>query len=184
MTATATQIARQIINASSVDDAHAIAATLRGVRLAAVADLLGVHLHGRADAKRRQVVDHSIGAIINRSAIYGGSQRVQAWRERMLAKLREQEQDPAPAEQASDDVDQMVRMIKNLAPVLPGRIVPLAAIRAMVGGDRATQDAAFRRLHRMPGWTLIPEANQKMLAPEDHRAAVVVGDQARHLLAW
>ena len=65
----------------------------------------------------------------------------------------------------------------------PGELVGLVDLRPMVGGHRELVDAALRHLHRTPGATLMPEANQKTLSQADRDAAVVVGDQARHAIS-
>lgn len=62
-----------------------------------------------------------------------------------------------------------------------GEVVSLADLRDLVGDvARADVDAALRRLHRRPGVTLMPEANQKTLDARSRAAAVVIGDQPKH----
>ena len=38
-------------------------------------------------------------------------------------------------------------------------------------------------MYRIPGVSLIPEENQKVLTPDDRAAAVEIGDQDKHLIA-
>lgn len=80
------------------------------------------------------------------------------------------------------EAEQLARAIRWIAEAWSSDIIPLTDLRAAIGGDRATQDAALRRISREPGWTLLPESNQKMLTREDRAAAVVVGDQEKHYL--
>lgn len=66
----------------------------------------------------------------------------------------------------------------------PGDLVSLADLRDLVSDLAAAEvDAALRRLHRRPGVTLVPEANQKMLDARTRAAAVVIGDQPKHVIA-
>lgn len=66
----------------------------------------------------------------------------------------------------------------------PGDLVSLADLRDLVSDLAAAEvDAALRRLHRRPGVTLVPEANQKMLDARTRAAAVVIGDQPKHAIA-
>lgn len=66
----------------------------------------------------------------------------------------------------------------------PGDLVSLADLRDLVSDLAAAEvDAALRRLHRRPGVTLVPEANQKMLDTRTRAAAVVIGDQPKHAIA-
>lgn len=44
-------------------------------------------------------------------------------------------------------------------------------------------DDRLRRMYRKPGVHVIPEENQKVLTDDDRRAAVVIGDQPKHLIA-
>ncbi|MFY1637858.1 hypothetical protein ACN27F_32060 [Solwaraspora sp. WMMB335] len=64
-----------------------------------------------------------------------------------------------------------------------GDLVNLADLRDLVDDlDAADVDAALRQLHRRPGITLVPEANQKALDPRTRAAAVMVGDQPKHMI--
>ncbi|MFV2021729.1 hypothetical protein [Micromonospora sp. LOL_023] len=64
-----------------------------------------------------------------------------------------------------------------------GDLVNLADLRDLVDDlDSADVDAALRRLHRRPGVTLVPEANQKALDARTRAAAVVIGDQPKHMI--
>ena len=71
----------------------------------------------------------------------------------------------------------------RLAPQ-PGEWVSLARLRALLPdvapGDL---DDTLRRMYRKPGVHLIPEENQKVLGEHDWDAAVVIGDQHKHLIA-
>ncbi len=66
----------------------------------------------------------------------------------------------------------------------PGGWVSLTRLRAeLADTSRADVDAALHTLYRTPGVSLIPEENQKVLTAADHDAAIVIGDQNKHLIA-
>ena len=71
----------------------------------------------------------------------------------------------------------------DLAP-RPGGWVSLTRLRAELSdADRGDIDTALRTLYRAAGVSLIPEENQKVLTTEDRHAAVLIGDQSKHLIA-
>jgi hypothetical protein len=51
------------------------------------------------------------------------------------------------------------------------------------GASREEVDVALHALYRTPEVSLIPEENQKGLTAADRAAAVVIGDQNKHLIA-
>ncbi|GII58873.1 hypothetical protein Pth03_72620 [Planotetraspora thailandica] len=66
----------------------------------------------------------------------------------------------------------------------PGGWVGLAELRVFlrdVARDRL--DDALRRMAIMPDVDIVPESNQKALTPRDRKAALVIGDQDKHLLS-
>jgi hypothetical protein len=66
----------------------------------------------------------------------------------------------------------------------PGGWVSLTRLRTeLADTPRAEFDAALRTLFRAPGVSLIPEENQKVLTAADRHAAVVIGDENKHLIA-
>lgn len=95
-----------------------------------------------------------------------------------------------PAASAADgpaadepSVEERVRAAYHKLAPRTGDLVNLADLRDLVDDlDRADVDAALRRLHRQPGVTLVPEANQKALDPRTRAAAVVIGDQPKHMI--
>ena len=60
----------------------------------------------------------------------------------------------------------------------------LAEVRRRMGGTRQEQDATLRRLARQEGVSVIPAANLKALRGEDHDAAIVIGEQANHVISF
>ena len=65
-----------------------------------------------------------------------------------------------------------------------GQWIGLLELRAELAGvDRAEMDRALRMLGRQEGVVIIPESNQKTLTPADRDAAVVIGDQPKHLIS-
>ncbi|MFG1929960.1 hypothetical protein ACGFK1_04805 [Mycobacterium sp. NPDC048908] len=86
-------------------------------------------------------------------------------------------QAPATAE------DRIRRAYADLAP-RPGGWVSLTKLRTeLADTPRADVDAALHTLFRAPGVSLIPEENQKVLTAADRDAAVVIGDESKHLIA-
>jgi hypothetical protein len=66
----------------------------------------------------------------------------------------------------------------------PGGWVSLTRLRAeLADASLAEVDAALHTLYRIPGVSLIPEENQKVLTAADRDAAIVIGDQDKHLIA-
>ncbi|MFG1977021.1 SNF2-related protein [Nonomuraea fuscirosea] len=68
----------------------------------------------------------------------------------------------------------------------PGAWVSLADLRSKLGEDlpREQVDEALRRLEREPNVNLVPESNQKTLSAEDRAAAINIGEQDKHLIAF
>ncbi|GLX10857.1 hypothetical protein [Microbispora sp. NBRC 16548] len=84
---------------------------------------------------------------------------------------------------ASDDVETMIRKAYAQLADKPNAWVSLTRLRPLLGdAPRDEVDAAFRRMIGLPDVRLVPESNQKMLTDEDRSAAVVIGDQAKHLI--
>jgi hypothetical protein len=66
----------------------------------------------------------------------------------------------------------------------PGGWVSLTRLRGALGRiPHDEMDEALRQLSLRPQVFLIPEANQKILTPEDRAAAVDLGGEAKHLLS-
>jgi hypothetical protein len=66
----------------------------------------------------------------------------------------------------------------------PGGWVSLARLRAeLADTSRPEVDTALHTLYRTPGVSLIPEENQKVLTAADRDAAIMIGDQDKHLIA-
>lgn len=87
-----------------------------------------------------------------------------------------------PGEGQSQAEERIRRAYQMIAPG-PGELVSLADLRDRVADlAPAEVEAALRRLHRQRGVTLVPEANQKTLDARTRAAAVLIGDQPRHLI--
>lgn len=66
----------------------------------------------------------------------------------------------------------------------PGAWVSLTRLRAALADlSRHEVDSALRELDLRPGVSLIPEANQKTLSPDDRVAAIRVGGEDKHLIS-
>ncbi len=86
-------------------------------------------------------------------------------------------QTPATAE------DRIRHAYAGLAP-RPGGWVSLTHLRSeLADTPRDEVDAALHKLFRAADVSLIPEENQKVLTAADRDAAVVIGDENKHLIA-
>ncbi|GAA3095556.1 MULTISPECIES: hypothetical protein [Nonomuraea] len=86
-----------------------------------------------------------------------------------------------PAEAA--DVEERIRAAYTALAARPGAWVSLTDVRDRLPDvPRSDVDATLVRMERLPDVNLVPESNQKTLGPRDRDAAVVIGDQAKHLL--
>lgn len=113
----------------------------------------------------------SLGAFVNH-----GGEGTAAVGEQPLGEQKVEEREP--------QVEERVRAAYEKIASKAGELVSLADLRDVVGDlIRADVDAALRRLHRRPGVTLVPEANQKILDRRSRDAAVVIGDQPKHAIA-
>lgn len=66
----------------------------------------------------------------------------------------------------------------------PGAWVSLTELRPLLGEvDRDEVDETLRRMNRLSDVNLVPESNQKVLSPQDREAAVLIGDQDKHLIS-
>jgi hypothetical protein len=65
----------------------------------------------------------------------------------------------------------------------PGSWVRLADLRPLLGGARPEVDRVLVEMGRMPDVSIVPESDQKSLADRDRAAAVVIGNQHKHLIA-
>jgi hypothetical protein len=87
--------------------------------------------------------------------------------------------EPAPA-----TVEDRIRHSYASLTSRPGGWVSLTRLRTeLADTPRAEVDAALHALFRTPGVSLIPEENQKVLTAADRDAAVVIGDENKHLIA-
>ena len=87
--------------------------------------------------------------------------------------------DPAlPSDQAR------VHQVYDRLAGAPGDWVALVRLRAELPDvGHHELDDTLRRMYRIPGVHLIPEENQKVLTDDDRQAAVVIGQQHKHLIA-
>jgi hypothetical protein len=82
------------------------------------------------------------------------------------------------------DVEDRIRHAYAGLTSRPGGWVSLTRLRIeLADTPRAEVDAALHTLFRAPGVSLIPEENQKVLTAADRDAAVVIGDENKHLIA-
>ncbi|MEV7229946.1 MULTISPECIES: hypothetical protein [Polymorphospora] len=85
---------------------------------------------------------------------------------------------------AAGDTEARIRAAYADLADAPGAWVSLARIRAGVDDlPRADVDRTLGRMYRLPDVHIVPESNQKSLSTADRAAAVIIGDQDKHLLA-
>jgi hypothetical protein len=87
------------------------------------------------------------------------------------------------ADVRTETVDDRVRHAYITLTPQPGGWVRLADLRTAVDAPRDEVDMALRTLFRVDGVSLIRGENQKSLTQADREAAVVIGDQPKHLIA-
>jgi len=65
-----------------------------------------------------------------------------------------------------------------------GQAVTMKTVREELGDrfPRAEVDNVVQALNRTPDWDIVPESNQKMLTPRERLAAVVIGNQDKHVI--
>jgi hypothetical protein len=82
------------------------------------------------------------------------------------------------------DVEELVRGAYDRLTPQPGGWVGLVRLRAELPEvPRSDLDATLVRMYQIPGVSLIPEENQKTLTAADRGAAVLIGNQDKHLIA-
>ncbi|MET0900370.1 MAG: hypothetical protein ABWY45_20850 [Mycobacterium sp.] len=99
--------------------------------------------------------------------------------------------EPEPvSEPVSDEAPQLpsdearVQQVYGRLAAQSGDWVALVRLRAALPDvDHEDLDDTLRRMYRIPGVHLIPEENQKVLTDDDRLAAVVIGEQHKHLIA-
>jgi hypothetical protein len=83
-----------------------------------------------------------------------------------------------------DAVEEKVRAAYVRLAARAGGWVDLVRLRSELSDvSRHDLDGALTRMYRIKGVSLIPEENQKTLTDADRAAAVVIGDQDKHLIA-
>jgi hypothetical protein len=61
--------------------------------------------------------------------------------------------------------------------------VSIAKVRSRLGDvPRQQVDETLIRMERLRDVNIVPEANQRMLTPQDQESAVIIGGQDKHLL--
>lgn len=94
------------------------------------------------------------------------------------------EDTPRPDDSTDTDIELLVRRTYDGLAPRPGGWVGLARLRAELARvPRPQLDATLKRMYRIPGVSIIPEENQKVLTTDDRAAAVEIGDETKHLIA-
>lgn len=151
-----------------------------------------VYLHLLTDAGwARLNEDLRTGAIPAQTGSSGAIARaLLAWLPRFMERTNQRLADVfhpgdttgRPADQPADLEAGIRKAYAELAPG-GGRWVSLTRLRPLLGDvPKAEVDAALVRMERLPDVDIVPESNQKTLTAQDREAAVIVGNQAKHLL--
>ena len=91
--------------------------------------------------------------------------------------------EPAQPDGPSEDLESRIRAAYAELAAELGEWVGLAPLRRRLADvPKARLDETLIRMERLPDVNLVPESNQKALTPEDREAAVITGDQDKHLL--
>jgi hypothetical protein len=97
------------------------------------------------------------------------------------AEGRSAEPTAEPVEQG--DVEARIRAAYAALAAEPGAWVILTRLRPLLSDvPKARVDEVLVAMERLEDVNLVPESNQKTLTPDDRAAAVVIGDQDKHLL--
>ncbi|NUP64471.1 MAG: hypothetical protein HOW71_20100 [Nonomuraea sp.] len=90
---------------------------------------------------------------------------------------------PSEPDLPSGDLETRIRAAYAQLAAQLGEWVGLAPLRRLLADvPKARLDEALVHMERLPDVNLVPESNQKALTPEDREAAVITGDQDKHLL--
>ncbi|MFD0886396.1 hypothetical protein ACFQ08_17770 [Streptosporangium algeriense] len=86
----------------------------------------------------------------------------------------------APAE----DLTERIRAAYAKLVEKPGDWVNLVRLRPLLGdATREEVDIALKGMIHLPEVSIVPESNRKTLTPEARTAAVIIGEQEKHLIA-
>ena len=90
----------------------------------------------------------------------------------------------APAVVTAAEIESRIRKAYGKLVRRPGDWANLADLRGLLGGlSKADVDAVLMAMNLTPTVSIVPESNQKMLKKRDRDAAVIIGDQHKHLIA-
>jgi hypothetical protein len=152
----------------------------------------GAYFHQLTDKGWSECKNLSAGPLPARAGSAGGALfALLAGLHRSLDRLRishgeffKREAEPTTVTPTEPALESRVRAAYQALAEKPGDWVGLADLRDHLGdADRSDVDDALRRLARQPGVHLIPVANLKGLTDREHRAAIVIGEQANHTLS-
>ncbi|GAB3904887.1 hypothetical protein [Microbispora bryophytorum] len=156
-----------------------ISAPGTGVAAAAVKALVG-NLQRHIDRS-----ETSLAEIFGREEDLGPGVNEASTAETPAEPIAQQSIAPPPIERvpASEDIETLIRKAYAQLADKPYAWVSLTRLRPRLGNTpRDEVDATLRQMIGLPDVRLVPESNQKMLTDEDRGAAVVIGDQAKHLI--
>ncbi|GII42257.1 hypothetical protein [Planotetraspora phitsanulokensis] len=84
----------------------------------------------------------------------------------------------------ASDVEALIREAYAELAREPGGWVSLTELRVLLRDAARTKvDETLRRMAAMPDVNVVPESNQKALTRRDREAALVIGDQDKHLIS-
>jgi hypothetical protein len=84
----------------------------------------------------------------------------------------------------ASDVEALIREAYGELVMEPGGWVSLTELRVLLRDvTRTKADETLRRMAAMPDVNIVPESNQKALTRRDREAALIIGDQDKHLIS-
>ncbi|MEU8360600.1 hypothetical protein AB0C27_31775 [Nonomuraea sp. NPDC048882] len=157
----------------------------------------GAYLHVLTDAGwARLAEDLRAGAVPPQTGSSGAMARALLdWLPRYMERSNQSladvfhpgddEEEPAGVQDRGEEGDLESRIRRAYAGLAarPGAWVSLTDVRArLADAPRAAVDETLVLMERLPDVNLVPESNQKTLTEEDRAAAVLIGEQHKHLL--
>lgn len=96
---------------------------------------------------------------------------------------RENRENEMTAEKAAAEIARAYR-IRRAQSGSSNEWVMIADVADLVDLSAEWMQAGCAHLNRQAGWHVIPESNQKSLTGRERAAAVRIGNQDKHLIAW
>jgi len=119
-------------------------------------------------------------------ALLGGLDRYLAGTEQGLADVfgRRPGAPSGARPDADAGIDERIAAAYHELAVRPGELVKVRELRARLADTpRSDLDSALERLYRERRVNLVPQSNQQSLSDADRQAALVIGEESKHLIS-